>query len=297
MQRELKGGIIAIVAIVLIAIILLHPQFPIENQNPDKNPKNTTKIIISLYFGEKIVEERDVEPGNSVIDTLEQIANVSTAYNGKFVTGINGINQNGTFFWFYYVNGILANVGASLYKIHPGDIIRWDFHRWNSKSIQYAELADFPEPFWHGYDGRVYNTTIVYQKEYLKYAKDLNAYFKRYGINATLTENITNEELQRNNVIIIGYNTQICTYLNNIHTKLGWDYSVKNGYIEDSRGYTYYGSFIQVSQSPYNPRGLNSCENVIIWIYGTNENYLKESIENLMSGSISSFWYFHGEKI
>ena len=293
MQRELKGGIIALIAVILIAVILLYPQIP-QNQTPQV-PQHTTKIIISLYFGEKVIEEKNVEPGGTVIDTLEKIANVSTAYNGKFVTGINGIHQNSTFFWFYYVNGILANVGASLYKIHPGDVIRWDFHRWNSNSIKYAEIADFPEPFWHGYNGIVYNTTIVYQEGYFKYAKELSSYFEKFGINSTITKSITKEELQHNNVIIIGYNASICNYLNSIHTKLGWDYYVKNGDIV-ARGNAYHGSFIQISQSPYNPKGLNSCENVIMWIYGTNENYVKESIENLISGSITSFWYFNGER-
>ena len=294
MQRRLKGGIIAFIAILLIVVILLYPQIP-QNQAPQM-PQNNTKIIISLYFGEKIIEEKNVKPGENVIDALEKIANVSTAYNGKFVTGINGIRQNGTFFWFYYVNGILANVGASLYKIHPGDVIRWDFHRWKSNSINYAEIADFPEPFWHGYNGMVYNTTIVYQNRYFKYAKELSSYFEKFGINPTLTENITKEELQNNNVIVIGYESSICDYLNSIHTKLGWDYYVKDGNIVAGER-VYQGSFIQISQSPFNPKGLNSCENVIMWIYATDENYLSVSIENLLSGNITLFWYFNGERI
>ncbi|EDY35943.1 hypothetical protein ABOONEI_2904 [Aciduliprofundum boonei T469] len=34
-----------------------------------------------------------------------------------------------------------------------------------------------------------------------------------------------------------------------------------------------------------------------MWIYATDENYLSVSIENLLSGNITLFWYFNGERI
>ncbi len=296
MRREFKGGIITIMAIILIALILLYPQLTAPNEGTQGN-HNETEIIISINFGKKVVEMRNITPGYNVIDALEKIANVSTAYNGKFVTGINGINQNRTFFWFYYVNGMLSNIGASSYKIHPGDKIRWDFHRWDQSFIQYAEIADFPEPFLHGFDGKVYNTTIVYEKRYYEYALTLQSYFKKLGVSVKITENVSKEEIQSCNIIIIGDVPSITDTLGSIHDKLGWFYYSRDGFIVDSNNEEYRGAFIEMSQSPFNPKGLNSCENTVTWIYATSDDYMSEAIENLLNGHYHGFWYFNGEKL
>ncbi len=45
---------------------------------------------------------------------------------GYFITEINNVSQNDTYFWLYYINNSLANVGSSSYYItQPYTTILW----------------------------------------------------------------------------------------------------------------------------------------------------------------------------
>jgi hypothetical protein len=48
---------------------------------------------------------------------------------GVFIEEINGIKGGEGRYWIYYVNGVLANVGVSNYKINNGDIISWKYEK------------------------------------------------------------------------------------------------------------------------------------------------------------------------
>lgn len=286
MERRVKGGVVTVVGVVIVLVILLYPYLP---RSPVKKSENYAEIIISEDFGERNIKTVEVKPGQSVIKTLEDNFNITTAYGGKFVTSIDGIRQNATHFWFYYVNGILANVGAAYYIIHSGDTIRWDFHVWNQNEIIYAEIEDFPEPLLHGYGGNVYNTTIVYSSGYEKYAIELKNYLSQRGVNVSVGNNISKYE----NVIILGYPKQV-SEINENYKKFGWKYHVQNSLIIGPNR-KYRGAFAQITQSPFNPKGLGVCENVVIWIYATDASYMQKAIKDLENGKISSFWYFTGE--
>ncbi len=286
MERRVKGGIVTVIGVIIVLIILLYPYLPHSSM---ENLDNHAKIIISENFGERCVKTIEVKPGESVIKTLEDNFNITTAYGGKFVTSIDGINQNATHFWFYYVNGILANVGAADYIIHAGDVIRWDFHVWKRNEVIYAEIEDFPEPLLHGYGGRVYNTTIVYSADYEKYAMELKNYLTKMGVNVSVGSNVSKYE----NVIILGYPKQ-ANWINEKYRKFGWIYHVQDSLIIGPNG-RYSGAFAQITQSPFNPKGLGASENVIIWIYATDGPYMQRAINDLENGKIGSFWYFTGE--
>lgn len=80
-----------------------------------------------------------VTSGESVYDVLSQIcrsnqihmeATVSSLYQTAYVEGINNIYQfdcgTGSG-WNYKVNGSMASVGASAYKVKDGDVIEWKY--------------------------------------------------------------------------------------------------------------------------------------------------------------------------
>lgn len=50
---------------------------------------------------------------------------------GKFIDSINGVKNNGSQNWIYYVNGIEAQVGVSNYKINKGDVVSWKYEKTN----------------------------------------------------------------------------------------------------------------------------------------------------------------------
>ena len=56
--------------------------------------------------------------------------------------------------WFYYVNGIEADVGAQDYGLSSGDRIQWDYHSWRATMRVPAIVGAYPEPFVHGYRGK-----------------------------------------------------------------------------------------------------------------------------------------------
>ena len=295
MKYRYVNGIIAVIAILIIVAILINPLLTNPGHTPEE--ASNTLLIVSINFGEKQILKKIITANISVMDALKSVANVSTAYDGKFVIGINNVTQDSEHAWFYYINGILANVGANDYIIHKGDIIRWDYHKWDYSNVVSAEILDFPEPFLHGYDGKVYETTIVVNETLLPLAESLRKFMEFKGISVKIENSINLSQMERENVIVIGYPYSVGERLNELHSTLGWKYYVDVPFIVDENGKKYKGAFIQISQSPFNPKGLGACENVIMWIYGSDNSSISSAISTLTNGTMERFWYFQGEEI
>ncbi len=289
MERRAKSGTIALLGIILIVGIFVYPYLFEGNGKIQEGGE----LIISINFGEKTIKDVRVETNVTVMKALEENANITTAYGGRFVTSIDGISQNSTFFWFYYVNGLLSNVGAEDYVIHPGDVIRWDYHSWKGTPV-YAEVEDFPEPLVHGYGGKSKGTLIVYQNGYGRYATELKNYLGNLGVNVTLTQKV--EGAYNGNMVVIG-TPEIAKSINGEYKKLGFRFHVENSHILDPHGNMYRGAFVEASQSPFTLGGVGSCEGILIWIYSTNPNYMEDAIKTIINKNVDAFWYFSGEKI
>lgn len=109
-------------------------------------------LLVSRGFGNPPLVERAVPcRDRSVLDILAGAAAVETAFGGAFVERIHGIpgnNEPGAGrAWVYYVNGMLAEVGAKAYIPSPGDVVWWDFHPWEGVSQVRALVGCFPQPF------------------------------------------------------------------------------------------------------------------------------------------------------
>ena len=89
---------------------------------------------------------------------------VDTRYGGRFVQAINGLagSVSSRHDWFYFVNGIEATRGAVEYRLHDGDVEWWDYRDWGrvGQSVPVV-VGAFPEPFVHGYDGKVRPAVVV----------------------------------------------------------------------------------------------------------------------------------------
>ena len=58
---------------------------------------------------------------------------VETRYGGRFVQSIDGLaggGASGRRDWFFFVNGLEADVGAAEYELSPGDGVQWDLRNW-----------------------------------------------------------------------------------------------------------------------------------------------------------------------
>jgi hypothetical protein len=120
------------------------------------------RLTVTRDFGNVTVlrvATKSLPDGETVMRFLRrQAKDVETRYGGRYVQGING-TRSGTrdgrrSDWFYYVNGIEADVGAAEKKIHGGDHVWWDYRDWTTAMRVPAVVGSFPEPFAHGAEGK-----------------------------------------------------------------------------------------------------------------------------------------------
>ena len=76
-----------------------------------------------------VLKKTAVEPENAM-RALDRIADIETDDGGKFVTGIEGVDQNvgKKLAWLFYVNGKMAQKGATEIELEAGDVEWWDLH-------------------------------------------------------------------------------------------------------------------------------------------------------------------------
>lgn len=127
-------------------------------------------LMVTRHFGGETLHRSSVEleDGWTVYDLLLETVEVETAGGSGFISGINGIastmqGAGGGSDWFYYVNGIMADVGAMDYVLAPGDSVWWDYRSWeNSNGSSSAATAGWPHAFLKGYGGRSGSPVVLY---------------------------------------------------------------------------------------------------------------------------------------
>ena len=114
--------------------------------------------------GNTVLLVRRVPAGETAMQALERSAKIDTRYGGRFVQAINGLagSVSSRHDWFYFVNGIEAPRGAVEYRLHDGDVEWWDYRDWGrvGQSVSVV-VGAFPEPFVHGYDGKVRPAVVL----------------------------------------------------------------------------------------------------------------------------------------
>ncbi|MCG8401339.1 MAG: DUF4430 domain-containing protein [Firmicutes bacterium] len=128
-------------------------------------------------------------PDDSVMDIM-QAGNleVTTQYGGGFVESINGLasgytgKDKETRDWFFYINGIIASVGAVDYRPAGGDVIWWDYHDWGRAIFTPALIGAFPEPFLGGYKGDNPGTLVLAAAGYEEQGNELAECLRHWGV-------------------------------------------------------------------------------------------------------------------
>jgi len=81
-------------------------------------PDLYSALWVTRNFKESVVKDKRFKSDRgSVMSILKENAKVETAYGGGFVASINSVSQDKDSSWFYYVNGILGQVGALNYNL------------------------------------------------------------------------------------------------------------------------------------------------------------------------------------
>ncbi len=146
----------------------------------------TVQLRISKNFRDQLsLTSLPLKEKDSVIDLLRRAAVIQTAYAGGFVTQINGIPEafsNDQKNWFYYVNGILSQVGALQYRPDNGTQIWWDFHPWKDALYISAVVGAYPQPFVSGYEGVVPPTKLLMSEGFKEKVLILEKSMKALGV-------------------------------------------------------------------------------------------------------------------
>jgi len=128
---------------------------------PGEQEAGEGTLTVTRNFGEEPLGSRatgGASESDTVMRVLQRDFEVETRFGGNFVEEIDGVAGGGQdgrrVDWFYYVNGIEADVGAGERRVSPGDRIWWDHHDWSAAMRIPAVVGSFPEPFASGSEGR-----------------------------------------------------------------------------------------------------------------------------------------------
>jgi uncharacterized protein DUF4430 len=146
-------------ALLLVALV------PVLAGGCGGNGEEDALLWVTRDRGADVLLTATVPSGLSAIQALEREADVETGYGGRFVRGIEGVDDSPSAkrSWFYFVNGIEADRGAAEYTVKPGDVIWWDYRSWSGNAMREPIVVGaFPEPFLHGYGGNVRRAEVRY---------------------------------------------------------------------------------------------------------------------------------------
>ena len=273
-----------------------------EGSLPPADHSSSAKVVVTSDFGKEIfIEETIVISENTTaLDALQQVAGVETKYGGGFVSAINsigseyeGANQQKKD-WFFYINGMSTNIGAGQYILQDGDIEHWDFRGWGFRQFVPAIIGDFPEPFLHGYGGVVYPTIIIHQDGWEEDAQRIADKLSQLGVESIYTRGInelSTDEKSSCNLILLGEsNFQPIEEINQPWNRLGFYCYFEDSCLQvfDSVGesaaeYEGKAGIIQATQSPWNPKGIGVCENVVWMVSGLDKAGIKAAVNTLVN--------------
>jgi len=121
--------------------------------------------------GAEVLVTASIPAGVTAMQALRSEADVDTSFGGRFVRSIEGVSGDAGAKrdWFYFVNGIEADRGAAEYRLRPGDELWWDYRSWAGGEMREPVVVGaFPEPFLHGYDGKVRRAVVRFEKEHMR---------------------------------------------------------------------------------------------------------------------------------
>jgi hypothetical protein len=126
-------AVVALVAALFVGACGSNGDSGAENQPAATAPAKQAEVLVTQGCGRTIVvNKKKVPAGQTAMRALQTIADVETDEGGRFVTAIEGVEQDTDkqLAWLFYVNGEMAEKGAAEIKLQAGDVEWWDLHNW-----------------------------------------------------------------------------------------------------------------------------------------------------------------------
>jgi uncharacterized protein DUF4430 len=130
----------------------------------ERGGHGSAQLWVTRDRGAHVLRVETVPAGLTAMQALDRVAEVDTRYGGRFVQSIDGLEgaAHRQRDWFWFVNGIEGDRSAAEYRLRPGDVEWWDYRSWRGKQISHPVVVGaFPEPFLHGYDGKVRPAVVL----------------------------------------------------------------------------------------------------------------------------------------
>lgn len=105
---------------------LLALLFLVACQNPSSDDEKMISVVVTIDAdGKSQTQELQVEEGDSVMDVMEDHYDIEE--DGGLITAIDGVSQDTSknLYWFYDINGEMAEVGAEKTIVKEGDTIEF----------------------------------------------------------------------------------------------------------------------------------------------------------------------------
>jgi Domain of unknown function (DUF4430) len=146
--------------------------------------EGTAQLWVTRDRGATLLVDTQVEAGQTLMRALASEVDVKTRYGGRYVQAVNGIegSLNAQRDWFWFVNGYEGDISAASYRLHDGDVAWLDYRAWQREGEARVVVGAFPEPFLHGYAGRIRPVAVRYDRRSEKEARKLGAELGRAKI-------------------------------------------------------------------------------------------------------------------
>jgi hypothetical protein len=125
----------------------------------------TAQLWVTRDRGSDVLVDTSVPAGQTLLRGLRSETKVTTRFGGGFVQSIDDVEGNGRRHedWFWFVNGLAGDRSATSYRLRKGDVAWWDYRDWSRDAATLEVVPGaFPEPFVHGYDGKIRPVAVRY---------------------------------------------------------------------------------------------------------------------------------------
>ena len=232
--------------------------------------------------------------------------------------------------WYPYMNGIPMPTKYMPYEwgdyqLNDGEVMHMDINKWINpgvpgKQFKSRPVTDYTEPFWHGYGGTAWDTTIVYpdgSSDYLEIAEKIKDKLNdtvpdaKINVKTNASSSLTDTEKQNNHLILIGpySKNSIIQDINANHTDIGMPvyFREAEGDMFDDWDNTVYdhGEVVESCDNPFNNSLTPPWEETwrdtsqTIWIAsGVDDAGAKEAAEMLINRTdeLDRFWVVQPER-
>jgi hypothetical protein len=126
----------------------------------------SVELTVTREYGAVPVLDRSVsaKESDTVMRVLEGEAEIVTRYGGGFVHAIDGVEEGrrggDPHDWFFYVDGVEAQIGAAEYELEGSERIWWDYRNWSATNHVPAVVGSWPAPFTDGIGGKRYPVVV-----------------------------------------------------------------------------------------------------------------------------------------